>query len=57
MAFICNEIYGEYRDHTGIFNNCVTNLNHAVLLIGCNSSGVWKIKNSWGVNWGQSGYM
>jgi C1A family cysteine protease len=42
---------------TGIFNNCATNLNHAVLLVGCNSSGVWKIKNSWGTSWGQLGYM
>lgn len=41
---------------TGLFSNCSTNLNHGVLVVGGNSS-YWKIKNSWGTGWGESGYM
>ncbi|KAL4430300.1 hypothetical protein ABPG74_019459 [Tetrahymena malaccensis] len=42
----------------GVFNNCgnVT-INHAVLLVGYDTSGNWLIKNSWGTNWGQKGYI
>jgi cathepsin L len=36
---------------TGIFNNCLTRLNHAVLLVGITAQ-YWLIKNSWGVTWG-----
>lgn len=39
------------RYSSGIFNNCATNLNHAVLLVGQLNSN-WKIKNSWGATWG-----
>jgi len=35
----------------GVFNNCGVIINHAVLLVGIDSNGVWKLKNSWGY-WG-----
>ncbi len=41
---------------TGVFNNCKTTLNHAVLLVGV-VGGNWKIKNSWGTGWGEKGYI
>ena len=41
---------------SGVFNNCATSINHAVLLVGV-VSGNWKIKNSWGRGWGESGYI
>jgi len=41
---------------SGVFNNCGTNLNHAVLLVGV-VNGAWKIKNSWGTAWGEKGFI
>jgi cathepsin L len=41
---------------SGVFNNCKTSLNHAVLLVGV-IGGNWKIKNSWGTSWGEAGYI
>jgi C1A family cysteine protease len=32
-------------------------LNHAIVIIGYDTSGNWIIKNSWGTNWGVAGYM
>ena len=40
----------------GIFSNCGTNTNHAVLLVGV-VGGDWKIKNSWGTSWGENGFI
>lgn len=41
---------------SGVFNNCATKLNHGVLLVGANDQS-WKVKNSWGASWGESGYI
>lgn len=41
---------------SGVFNNCATGINHAVLLTGV-VGGNWKIKNSWGTSWGEAGYI
>jgi len=43
-----------YRN--GVLSNCGTAVNHGVLLVGYTGD-FWKIKNSWGTSWGQSGYI
>ncbi|MFH7029558.1 MAG: C1 family peptidase [Heteroscytonema crispum UTEX LB 1556] len=44
---------------SGVFNeNSTGNVNHGVTLIGWDDTkNAWRIKNSWGNGWGESGYM
>ena len=44
----------------GVINSdsCGTSLNHGVLLVGyIATDNAWKVKNSWGADWGSSGYV
>lgn len=43
----------------GVFDhNSTVSVNHAVLLVGWDDSkGAWIMKNSWGTEWGEAGYM
>lgn len=41
---------------SGVFSNCGTAINHGVLLVGSNSD-FWTVKNSWGGNWGEKGFI
>lgn len=45
----------------GIYDRAVVDkpsINHAVLLTGVDSSKkIWMLKNSWGIHWGENGYM
>lgn len=47
---------------SGVFNGCKQDatVNHAVLLVGYGTDGsedYWKIRNSWGPDWGENGFM
>lgn len=59
MGVYANTAFDYYS--SGVFDGCPSYsssyINHAVLLIGYTSEGNWIIKNSWGTNWGDSGYM
>ena len=47
--------WGSYS--SGIFSSCQTRINHGVLLVAVDADGNWRIKNSWGTGWGDSGFM
>ena len=40
----------------GIFADCGNEVNHGVLVVGATKD-YWLIKNSWGVEWGDNGYI
>jgi len=43
----------------GIVSSCGTRINHCVQAVGvdASSTGYWKVRNSWGTSWGESGYI
>lgn len=43
----------------GVMSTCGQSVNHAVQAVGVDdsSSGYWKVRNSWGESWGESGYI
>ena len=48
---------GWSRYKNGTFTCTTTAVNHAVLLVGYQTNGVWIVKNSWGTGWGEYGYI
>jgi len=48
-----------YSQGTIMTGNCGTATDHGVLIVGYGVDGsteYWKVKNSWGVTWGDAGY-
>ncbi|CAK83613.1 unnamed protein product (macronuclear) [Paramecium tetraurelia] len=42
---------------SGIFSNCGITLNHYAVVVGYEESGNWIVKNSWGLGWGENGFI
>jgi len=57
VAVAATPAFQAYR--SGVFNEgSNANINHGVTLVGWDDSKqAWRIKNSWGTGWGESGYM
>jgi len=43
----------------GIVSSCGTSVDHCVQAVGvdASSAGYWKVRNSWGTSWGESGHI
>jgi len=41
----------------GILTVCGTSVNHCVQAVGVDTSSYWKVRNSWGTSWGESGFI
>ena len=56
-----NQVFTFYSQ--GILNSsdCGTSINHAILIVGYGNdtegTPFWTIKNTWGINWGEDGYI
>ncbi len=54
-----DRFFQAYR--SGVLNKCTKrpkSVNHIVELVGWDDAkGAWRLKNSWGTGWGESGYM
>jgi len=51
-----NNVWKQYT--SGIVSSCPSaQIDHAVLAVGYSSGQYFKIKNSWGASWGESGYI
>jgi len=43
---------------SGVVSSCTTEPNHCVQVVGVHTSkGYWKVRNSWGTDWGEKGYI
>lgn len=60
VAIQANQLAFQTYKSGVLTGSCGTNLDHGVLVVGYGSeNGVdfWKVKNSWGPNWGEGGYI
>ena len=58
-AAVC--VNTDFQGYTGgVFNPTkpCRQINHAIVLVGWDDSrGAWRLRNSWGPDWGEDGYM
>ncbi|KAL5268625.1 hypothetical protein ACHWQZ_G002465 [Mnemiopsis leidyi] len=55
-AFTVEDDFFAYKD--GVYNGCESpkSVNHGVIIVGYSPS-YWEVKNSWGKDWGEEGYV
>lgn len=58
---VCVYVDNYFQAYTsGVLNNCKRNprrVNHMVMIVGWDdSTGAWRVKNSWGTGWGDNGF-
>ena len=61
VAIVANTHFQGYYNGLYVDSTCNTNgLNHAVTVVGygeMDSKKYWKVRNSWGADWGENGYI
>jgi C1A family cysteine protease len=60
VAIEADQFAFQYYSGGVLTGSCGTNLDHGVLAVGYGTDGdtkFWKVKNSWGASWGESGYV
>lgn len=62
VAYI--DVEDSFRSYAGgiyVANGCTTAVNHAIVIVGYTNSATagnfWNVRNSWGVSWGEQGYI
>jgi C1A family cysteine protease len=59
VAIEADQFGFQFYSHGVFSGRCGRNLDHGVLLVGYGTDGsdYWRVKNSWGASWGESGYI
>lgn len=54
---VAAEVWNTYRN--GIMSTCPGGVDHCVQAVGVDTgkNGYWKVRNSWGTSWGESGFI
>jgi len=54
---VCLDANGFNSYTGGVMSVCGHSVDHCVQAVGVDTSSYWKIRNSWGTSWGESGYI
>jgi C1A family cysteine protease len=54
---VCLDANGFNSYTGGIMSVCGHSVDHCVQAVGVDTSSYWKVRNSWGTSWGESGYI
>eukprot|EP01034_Spumella_vulgaris_P023998 gene23998-30285_t len=55
---VCVDASDWYSYTSGILSSCGSSIDHCVQAVGVNTDdNYWKVRNSWGTSWGESGYI
>jgi len=60
VAIEADQFAFQYYSSGVLTGTCGTNLDHGVLVVGygdLSGQNYWKVKNSWGTDWGEDGYV